>query len=1053
MGYRPRIHFCPINVVSLLLCVWLIEFVVGPEIIKAEQGQDAYNLAIGFYKQKRWSLAAQTFHKFLKDQPKHVKIPYGRLYLGLTLVNLQRYDEARDVLRKFVEDYPNNRNLRHAIYRVAECSYLLDDLKAARSEFQDFLKRAPKDPLVEWALPYLADAQLRLNDAKAAVDNFNKSLKKFPQGEMAEDSRFGLARAYEALHKESKAIELYRQLAANPNGARAPQAQLKLATQLFDTGDFAQAATAYLKIPQQFPKSSLTSLARLNAGYSYYQLGNYRDAIAQFNLSKTDKRHVATASYWQGLSYKAIDDFIRATAVLEETFQANQNNPLGEYILYHWADSEFRRGRFVVSQKLFLDVINRWPQSELAAHSLCFAVEAALGHASQLDVAKRSAQFAVAEGMIQRFLRDYTGSDTDSDLLVHHELLHGRLLDSQGSLLDSQGDKKGAKSNFEAAISHFRKVVDAGESMRRTSQARILLTKTQQKLQDHSDAIKSIQPLVEQVTKSGERSEFTEALVLYGNSLLLEKNYQVACEAVTEYLKMRPNGEMADRAITTRALAKAHQGHKKAALADWKLLIKQHADSTLVPRMTHQLAEIAYDAKDWDWSLQLFASLAEMTVNTSDHAVALSGLAWSQYENKQYKQAAETFSQIVDTHSMHDLAAESAYKVGDALQETGHLQQAAEQYAKALKTFNKSRYGYLAGLQSARILGRLQQFTQADAAYEELLKHFPSPNNLDRLLDEWALLHYETKNYKRADEIFRRLIQDVPDSDLADEARYNLAESDLVAGKSKVAKQAFYDLQSSPKSDGTVQQDSLYRLIGIAVEEQNWTEVQKYRQQLGTRFPNNRYRWEVDFYTAKAQLHLNQLKQAKQRLVELKNQKNNSTINRTDWFPYVWILLGETCCRLKEYNSVATTVNEFKTLNSKSPIEYRVDEILGRSYKNQRKFEEARSAFKKVIVSKHGRWTETAAKSQLLIAETFFLQKDYKLALQEYFKVYTLYDFSEWKAAALFQVAICDELLNQWDKAVQSYEILLKEFPESEFATKAQPRLRVARQTAIAQEL
>ena len=81
-----------------------------------------------------------------------------------------------------------------------------------------------------------------------------------------------------------------------------------------------------------------------------------------------------------------------------------------------------------------------------------------------------------------------------------------------------------------------------------------------------------------------------------------------------------------------------------------------------------------------------------------------------------------------------------------------------------------------------------------------------------------------------------------------------------------------------------------------------------------------------------------------------------------------------------------------------------------------------------------------------MIAETYFITKDYKAALESYLKVHILYKFPDWQSAALFQAGLCDEQLGQWKNAVDDYESLIREFPKSEFAEKAKPRLEVAKQ-------
>src|SRR5690606_26300871 len=108
-----------------------------------------------------------------------------------------------------------------------------------------------------------------------------------------------------------------------------------------------------------------------------------------------------------------------------------------------------------------------------------------------------------------------------------------------------------------------------------------------------------------------------------------------------------------------------------------------------------------------------------------------------------------------------------------------------------------------------------------------------------------------------------------------------------------------------------------------------------------------------------------------------------------------------------------------------SPLAYHLNLVQGRAHQNQAHFDEARAAFGKVVDSPHGKGTETAAKAQLFIAESFLLQKDYQRAFEEYYRV-LLYGFPELQSAALYQAGQCEEMLKQWQGAAKSYRQLLE---------------------------
>jgi TolA-binding protein len=411
---------------------------------------------------------------------------------------------------------------------------------------------------------------------------------------------------------------------------------------------------------------------------------------------------------------------------------------------------------------------------------------------------------------------------------------------------------------------------------------------------------------------------------------------------------------------------------------------------------------------------------------------------------------------LLKDHPQHELAPEAAFMLGDALQADGQLAAAAKAFGEAFDKFAPNRFAYLAGLQSARVLGRLKQVAEADTAYAKLLEKFPKPERLDRLFDEWAMINYEAERYARADEIFKRLIAETPDSDLVDNARFSLIESQLSAidpkedaaiknKKLDEIKAAFQQLEQNPKSDADVQQDSLLRLLGIVEEQQQWDELAKTAESLRTRFAEGHYKTDAAFYLAVSLLQRKQLAPAFDLLKPLTSLKSDPEVAVKTWFPRMFVLLAEINYQQKKYPEVVATIAEFRAWDAKNRLLYQGDEVLGRALKQQTKFDEARVVFKQVIDDPNGTRTETAAKAQLMIAETYFIQKDFKTALENYLKVYILYKFPEWQAAALFQVGLCDEQLGEWSKAVTDYESLLTEFPKSEFIEKAKPRLDAAR--------
>ncbi len=1046
----------------------------SPQVVRADQAADDYATAVGFYKQSRWSFAEEGFKKFLKDYPKHDRVPFARLYLGLALTNLEKYAEARTVLRAFVKDFPNNQQVPQAMYRVAESSYFLDDLKAAESEMQAFLAKSPEDPLREYALPYLGDAQLRQGHPAAAAATFQQAIKFFPQSKMLEDSRWGLAKSLDAQKKFPEALVLYREIAANRGGTRASQAQLQVGNRLFEQKDFANAAKAFTDVEKNFPESKQVPTARLNAGNAYYELKDYKAAAAQFELAAKEPTQAADANYWRGLSQKQLGDLAGAAVTLKAAFEAYTQLPIAEQMLFQWADCELRLSQLDSAEQHFADLVKRWPQGQWADDALYFAGEAALLRANRAAGAEaRNAAIQAADGYTKQFV----ATQPNSGLKLYNDLLRGRVRLARGADADAA-----------AAMELFKSVLAAAQRPQTQAQASYHLARAQLRLKQHANVIATLAPVIEQARKDGARSEFVDAFLMLANSALAEKKYADSSKAADEFLKLVPKGEQAEQAFATKALAEAkaaflviatgtavpnakgpseistEAGQLMRVNADQLAAIKQqltraksileqvkqaNANSPLVVQTAQQLAEIAYVQKQYDFSQEWFAAVIAVGPQSPHFVPALSGHAWSSFEKKQYKPAAEGFSRLVKEFPQHPLSPEAAFKLGESLQLDNQLAAAAQAFGGAFESYSPGRYGYLAGLEAARTLHKLNKIEEADAAYSKLLVKFPKPDNLDKLLEEWALLNYDAERYPRADEIFKRLIAEVPNSDVADNAQFNLAESELLADKINEAKATFRQLEHNPKADAEVQQLSLFRLMAIADEQQQWEELGKTATSLRTRFADGEFKNDAAFYLALSHLQRQQPDPAAELLKPLAAAKADPEMKSKDWFPRVFVLLAELQWQKKNYAEVQATVNDFRAWDPKGKLLYQAEEVLGRAYKSQGKLEEARGIFKqRVLDDPNAERTETAAKAQLMIADTYYQQKDYKAALENFLRVYLLYKYPEWQAPALFQAGICDEQLGEWSKAVSDYESLIKEFPKSEWAEKAKPRLEAARKNA-----
>ncbi len=114
---------------------------------------------------------------------------------------------------------------------------------------------------------------------------------------------------------------------------------------------------------------------------------------------------------------------------------------------------------------------------------------------------------------------------------------------------------------------------------------------------------------------------------------------------------------------------------------------------------------------------------------------------------------------------------------------------------------------------------------------------------------------------------------------------------------------------------------------------------------------------------------------------------------------------------------------------------------------NAQKLDEARSLLREFLLrsKSDSKVDAKKAEAQFLIADTFFVEGDYKRAATEYNSVRKRYASSPLVPDALLKMGMCFEKLALVDDAKLFYRTLTKQFPKSDAAKKATERLKALR--------
>jgi TolA-binding protein len=1049
--------------------------VVSEPTARADADSD-YGVALQFYKTQRWEQATPLWADFLSKYGNHPKAPLAKLYYGQSLIQLGRYQEARDVFREYAARFPNQPDLALARYRIAECSVFLNDLEAAEKELAAFLAQHPNHELAEWAFQYQGEVFAKKSQFDKAAVAFREVISRFKNGKLLDDAKFGLARCEERLAHPDQAIAIYKELAADPKGRFAAEAEFNIGTQYFDQSKYSEAIEAFAKVADAHPQHPLAGAAELHAGYVHLRLKEFPAAIKRFEAASKAPAQALTARYWIGVAQKETGEFPAAIATFTELDpQVKELKPLGQQVAFHRADSELRLQHFDDARQLFLEAARRDPEGELGDDSLYMATDAAV----------RAGQLPDAFRIYEQFRRTYP----QSGLSLLEELVQGRALLAQGDLLEKT-NLEVAQAKWTAAATTFTTVATKSNYPATVTLAKIQLARAKSRMRDYAGVVEVLTPIQAELSSDNVPREYSEALVLLGNSLIEIKQPEQAVTVLKIYQERAP-GQKNASALSTLAVASAQLGRWPEAISAVGLLKADAAAKAELAFAASKVGDMAFEQQQWDTSAEMFKVIVDLGPDQPQYWQSLSDLGHAYINQEKWDDAAQTLSAVLKAESADAvlvshiayLYAYSKFKQAETLpadKMEPELVAAAAQFEQAYQKhalpaeaaaptdeqLKVSFNAYLSARGAARSLARAGKADEADAwwkkAFDELARQ-PAASNapLDGVLNEWAAMHNNVGNDVRADELFQRILKEFPNSRHAPVARLSMAQGAARNGSTEEAIRTFEELAASPAVAEDVRRTAVLWLMDISAQGRHWSKTLQTTLDFQKAYPEDEHRWYARYRQAEALIQLGvgatdggavepgkggeQIDEAIKLLAELKQNAatpltptSELKVSEEEWYPQVLMLLAEAYFRIRNHAAVEATVTGVRAVQPDAKYLYQLDEILARSLTAQAKFDEARAAYQRVVDSEDGKRTETAAKAQFHLADSYLFQRDYEAALREFFKVYVGYAYPDWQAMALYQAVKCDLEMKRPEQAAKSLETLKTEFPTSEYVQKAE---------------
>ena len=1019
--------------VAKYIAAFLLACLLIPASAMADKASDDFNLGVGLYRSQRFELAADTFGQFLKEFPEHPRTNLARLYLALTLDSLEKYAPAREQFEAFLTADPEGKNAAEARYRLGECSYYLRDYPAAIEQLTSYLEKHPEHSRADWANLLLGESYVAVEQwakGEAILSLLVKS--EATNASVLPDAKLSLGIALEGMKKLSEALLQYKSLAAEANSALAPRAMIRIGAIQFAAEQYPEATETYDALLASYPTVVQVASANLGAGMARYRMKEFETALKHFRAVPKDSTSAAQAILMAAVSLRDLGRVEESRREFAEALKAAGDSPLAADILFQQAQMERTGDGRELAAQLFEDIADRWPQSSRTAECLFNASELNL----ELNNSER------AERLFGRLNKEFP----DAAKMPREQILLGRLYLARGDL------DKATETLLKATAS------TADPTDRVAAVGRYYLVRALYDGQKYDQVVQQASLMID-VLKSDELDEMRGALALAAISSLELKQYENVLKFADEFL-LRANDPM-KRAdiIGTRAVALSHLNRLPEAIESLKALAATNANQPQTWTAVLQSAEAALELNAADSAEALFSLAASAPENPKAREAGLSGISWSQFKSQRYPEAEKSFASLVAEFPNSKEFAQAIFMQARCVEEQGDVEQTLAAYESVLdrlakdaepvvaggETMPPMQYAYNAGKQVARTLAKLKRTDDADAAWKKLTSLFPNAQDLDAMLDEWAWMHFSAENFERSDAIHRQLLEQFPDSAFAGQARLSLAESLLDAGQLEPALKDMEAIVTDARYGDVEKERALFHVIEIQMTLRNWQAATVAARTFLADFAASPLAPQVRQFAGDALLQQGQPDEAINGLNALREDIVSGKIGKEDWIDRVWVVLAEAALAKQDYLQIDVLQEELKQRSPESLFEFQLNDVQGRRWKQQAPpdFAKSRQYLQLVTSDVQSQGTETSARCQFLIAETYLMELNYDDAAKEYFKVYLNYKgYDELRAQALFQGASCQVALKKTDLAIRDFKELIKEFPNSNLVNKASEELK-----------
>ena len=1009
--------------------------------------------------------AAETFRQVIASKADAATVALARWELGRSAFDdaqakpsPEAFAVAARSLQEFLEKSPGQPQSPDALFFLGESLWQAGKRNEAIATWQRFLREHEKSPRLAEVLYALGVGQAETGTRDEAAATLKRFAETFPSHALADDVAIWRADLATAGGNAAEAEKILATV-IDGKGSRAADAVERLAMARWNRKDWSGAAEAYSRLVERFPKSPRAGWARLSAGIAYAEAGKRDEARTWLGpLAAADVPEAAEAAHRLALLEIDAKQPARAAQIAEQALAklgAGGRRPEGEMrrlmarlaldradALWEIPDGKGRSDAAAAYAQIAKDYPDE-PAAKTAGSMAALAL---------LEVGKPKEALAEAD----RFLKAHGGQGKADATVSDVKAIRAEAILAGGDAAAAAA----AYQDLIAAAAGPRQVPVEQVPPYEVAPAQLARWRLRQGVA--LVAAKQWQPAhdVLAAAASGLTDDpAAEAALLDATALVELKKPAEAAKVLITLDRGHPKWPRRDEALLLLVRAQRETGDKAGALTSAERLVAEFPAAKNADVAWYRLGQVRQDAGRHDEAIKAFDKARALKPKGSRAAWSLLSSGWCHEAKGRLDDAITAWTALLEAYPDSTAAVPARLARADVRQRKADFQGGladarAVLDGKAAGTSLDPEAVPEALLLEGLCLSGLKQHAEAARAFKKLLDAQPDGPAADRAMFEMGAAQSLAGLGNDAAATFNAFVKRFPESTYAADAWYELGEQAWSAGRYAEAASAYraaIDRAEAAAKAGKANAARNAALLEQARHKLAWTFVsrgdhtaaaQAFAEQLA-RHPGGPL--AADAQAMRGESLFKAGKPAEAAVAFQAALADPKRLPSVDLRGLAVVRGAEALASQEKWAESLAIADRFIAAEPTSPQAPQARYAAAWAQQNLGRLDEALAGYR--AVADAGR-TEIAARARLMEGEVLFEQGNHKEAIKAFFKV--AYGFGEkqaplafypWQAQATFEAARCFEVLEQPDKARGLYAELVDRYPNSPQAPAAKKRL------------